>query len=68
MIFQITDIAYDLDDAEITAGDLPSMFTVSIPEYVTEVCSSAGISELLSEYISDTTGFCHKGFNYHQVG
>jgi hypothetical protein len=65
MIFQITDIAYDLnDDPDIMASDLPPTLTVDIPDHVAEVCS---ISELLSEYIS-VTGFGHNGFNFSQVG
>ena len=67
MIYQITDIAYDLDDDNYDdepAPELPVTLTVSIPDHIAELC---GIDELLSDYISETTGFCHNGFNFHQV-
>ena len=67
MIFEIHDIDYDLDDdfEDQQSPDLPQTLIVEISNHATELCS---ISEILSDYISDVTGFCHNGFNYHQLG
>lgn len=53
---RIYEIAYDTDGEEI---DLPSELTMEVNSDDVEE-----IADLASDYISDTTGFCHDGFKW----
>ena len=57
MKIKIFNIQYDTDGEEI---DLPETLTMTFPQWTTE----EEISDLASDYISDTTGFCHNGFEW----
>lgn len=51
------DIKYDTDGENI---DLPRELTVELPD---DVITDDDISEYVSDYISNHTGYCHFGFN-----
>ena len=53
---RIYEIAYGTDGEEI---DLPSELTMEVNSDDVEE-----IADLASDYISDTTGFCHDGFKW----
>ena len=61
--YQITDIQYDVDDPEDLDG-LPESLLAEVPADVLarEARSSGEVDEFLSDWISNETGFCHKGF------
>lgn len=50
MKLRATNIAWDTDDEIV---DLPN--SIEIPEDITD-------EDKISDYLSDLTGFCHKGF------
>ena len=68
MFFKITNIDYDLDtDLEVDGElpvQLPDSFIVQISDMAVEVVN---IETMLSDYISDRTGFCHNGFDFEQI-
>ena len=53
---RIYEIEYDTDGEEI---ELPTELTLDVNTDDVEE-----IADLASDYISDTTGFCHNGFNW----
>ena len=55
MIYLVTDIDWDTDGEVI---DLPSKLEIDIPDDM----DSEDIEDYVSDSISDTTGFCHYGF------
>jgi len=55
MIYLVTDIDWDTDGEDI---DLPSELEIDIPDDM----DSEDIEDYVSDSISDTTGFCHYGF------
>ena len=54
---RITGIQYDTDGEDIA---LPQ-------EFVLEVEDNEDVEEVLSEYITEQTGFCHGGFHYETL-
>jgi hypothetical protein len=54
----IFNISYDTEGEEIS--DLPETLTMYCPLWTT----AEEIADLASEFISDTTGFCHSGFEW----
>lgn len=71
----ITDINWDIDDGEEKPSDLKSEMNVLFKINDVVEClenndsgdykvNDEALSDFLSDYISDTTGFCHDGFNY----
>ena len=57
---RIFNISYDTDGEEIS---LPDELVMKIPKGAKE----AVLTELASDYISDTTGFCHNGFDWSPI-
>ena len=57
---RIFNISYDTDDEEIS---LPDELGMKIPKGAKE----AELTDLASDYISDTTGFCHNGFDWSPI-
>ena len=53
--YVIYGIDYDTDDA----SDLPTTI-----DCTTDIVDADELQEHLSDYISNETGFCHKGFEY----
>ena len=71
----ITDINWDIDDGEEKPSDLKSEMNVLFKINDVVEClenndsgdykvNDEALSDFLSDYISDTAGFCHNGFNY----
>jgi len=58
--YRVTDIHWDTDGEEV---DLIAEATVTVPddEYEDE---DEYVQQYLSDWLSDTTGFCHYGFEY----
>ena len=61
MKYHIHDIVWDVDDDEDLA-DLPMEFDL---EMVMEEGDDE--EERLSDLVSDTYGFCHKGFQFERI-
>ncbi len=59
--FICTDIAWDTDGEDI---NLPTEMSVFLGD---EINDSEIIEELLRDYLSDTMGFCHYGFDWETV-
>ena len=57
---RIFNISYDTDGEEIS---LPDELVMKIPKGAKE----AELTDLASDYISDTTGFCHNGFDWSTI-
>jgi hypothetical protein len=57
--FTITNIDYDTDDSEDAVG-LPKEIVVEVD--LVENSTYEDVEHVLSEAISNETGFCHKGF------
>ncbi len=74
MKVSITDINWDIDEGEEKPDNLDSNMNVTFTPADLIECLEKGdrdyivndnlLSEFLGDYISDTTGFCHNGFNY----
>ena len=56
MKYIVHNIEYDTDDENI---DLPKTFEIELNNDITDI---EEIVEIISDKISDITGFCHKGF------
>ena len=57
---RIFNIKYDTDGEEV---ELPDELIMNIPKGATDET----IVDLASDYISDTTGFCHEGFDVSPI-
>lgn len=60
MKYLVTNIDYDTDGEDV---DLPNKLEIEVPDNLDE----DGISEFISDKISDITGFCHNSFNRTKV-
>jgi len=60
----VFDIEYDTDEEKI---DLPKELIIEIELEQDEVGDEDHISDLLSDEISDITGFCHYGFSSEKI-
>ena len=61
MKYKVTNIKYDTKDT----SDLPKEIYVNIDD--SEYLEDYDIDEIISDVISDTTGFCHKGFSFEEI-
>ena len=61
MKYKVTNIKYDTKDT----SDLPKEIYVNIDD--SEELEDYDIDEIISDAISDTTGFCHKGFSFEEI-
>lgn len=58
--FKVTKIKWDVDKEDVEEGfSLPN--EIDVPEEIVEEAMGKLVLEM-SDYISDKTGFCHKGF------
>ena len=64
--FKVINIKYDLSDVEDKEiFYLPNSMPVIITEDdVNDIHDIDEIEDYISDYISETIGFCHEGFNY----
>ncbi len=60
MLYTVTNIKWDTDGEAI---DLPKEIKVDIPNDVFVKMGSEEVDEHISNYITNETGFCHKGFS-----
>ena len=59
MTYKVWDICYDTDNDDSIGKSLPTQLYIDIyPE------NDDQVDELLSDAISEITGFCHFGFKY----
>lgn len=66
---RVYDIDWDTDDDEIIREELPEEILLNT-EYL-DVENEEDIYELedvISDYLSDEYGYCHKGFNFERIG
>ena len=63
MLYKIWDIHYDTDGDASILEELPMQIYVDIYRK-----GDVSVEELLSEAISEVTGFCHFGFKYKPAG
>ena len=64
MKYTITDIKWDTDDDEEILATLPKSVELKGDEFPEEAYEDEEIlSEYVSDWLSDTFGFCHFGFN-----
>jgi hypothetical protein len=54
--YTVYNIEYDTDGEDV---DLPEKLEINVPDHITE---SEDIEQILSDEISNITGFCHFGF------
>ena len=52
-------IQWDIDEDDYECGAVPLPLEIEIPNNVTDL-------EDIADYISDVTGFCHKGFELEE--
>lgn len=57
MKYRVTDVRWDTDGEQI---DLPTEFTVELE--LSEI-----VEDLLGDWLSDTVGFCHFGFEFEEI-
>lgn len=62
--YKVSCIQWDVDD-EADLDELPDTLIVTVPE---EVCAVDEEEDWISDYLSDTYGFCHSGFVFDPVG
>ncbi|SVB48163.1 uncharacterized protein METZ01_LOCUS201017, partial [marine metagenome] len=63
-VFQVSNIEWDTEDSsgEGPEGlDLPKSLTVNVPDE--HLSSYEDTEEFISDFISNVTGFTHKGYN-----
>ena len=72
--YRIYDIEYDFEDtygieteADILALNIPKELVMTVNDADCLVGTTDHLEGLLSDYISDTTGFCHNGFKYERL-
>ena len=61
--YSIHDIEYDTDGQE--DEELPEVILTQIPDDLWD--DEEGLEEILSNKISEITGYCHFGFNYSVI-
>lgn len=60
--FTVTDIEWDTDGEDATKLHLPETLVVDVPmEYLDN--GSDAVEDYISDFLSDTYGYCHKGFS-----
>lgn len=62
--YKVTNIDWDVDDTE-DLDNLPESIIVTVPE---EICAVEEEEEWISDYLSDTYGFCNNGFSCDPIG
>lgn len=62
MLINVTDIKWDTDGEEV---DLPDEEQIDLD--ISNESDWDEIEEEISNYLSDTYGFCHDGFNYDVI-
>jgi hypothetical protein len=67
--YRIHGIEYDFDKTDGITGpeDYPNLPKEMVYEFIVGTDSEDNLESLLSDYISDTTGFCHNGFKYERL-
>lgn len=65
-----TNINWDVTDGteEMTEDEIQEVLStlsteVEIPSYITDSAEDDDIEEIISDWLSDTYGFCHNGFD-----
>ena len=58
MKIEISDIQYEVDVAIATIQELPTELSIDVPHGTPD----EKIEEIVSDFISNKTGFCHTGF------
>lgn len=64
-IYDCVDIKWDCDDPEIT---LPCLVEVYIDKDFADKVEEDELVDAISDKLTETTGFCHTGFNYNKSG
>lgn len=62
--YRVNHIEWDASDEEIDINHLPEELIVDVPE---EICACDEEEDYISDYLSDTYGFCHNGFLFNPV-
>ena len=60
--FTVTDIDWDTDGEDVSKLHLPETLVVDVPMECVDN-GSAEVEDYISDYLSDTYGFCHNGFS-----
>ena len=60
--FTVTDIDWDTDGEDVSKLHLPETLVVDVPMECVDN-GSAEVKDYISDYLSDTYGFCHNGFS-----
>ena len=64
MYYFISEIRWDTDGDNKLAASLPQSFCVPVPGHIHE---GEETLEYISDYITQETGFCHKGFSWTDI-
>ena len=62
--YMVTNIQWDTDGDKENLMDLPA--ELSIDADTLSISDKDEIEETISDYLSDTYGFCHYGFNFEK--
>jgi hypothetical protein len=64
--YQVFNVNWDTDGEDLA---LPTTFTVHVTDHEEDVVLDyeGGLDEYLSDWLSDTIGFCHFGFEYKET-
>lgn len=62
-LYKVNNINWDTDGEDV---DLPKTMVVEVDTDIVGK-DEEDIEEYISDYITDETGFCHKGFNYYAL-
>jgi len=67
--YRIHGIEYDFTNTDGINGpeDYPDLPKEMVYEFIVGHDSEDNLESLLSDYISDTTGYCHTGFDYERL-
>lgn len=73
MKYYITNVKWDFSDLEKEVGfeisktsDIPTEFDIELDDSVKNLTEEE-IEDIISNYISELYGFCHKGFKFEKI-
>ena len=62
--YKVNVSSYDIDETDESFDQIPLTLLINVEDNITDV---EEIEEILSDEISNETGYCHNGFTYEKA-